>query len=143
MTVSGEVREEKVMEYKHGQMERDMKEIGRTIRQQEEESLSMSIMIIMMENGSKTKQMGTECMYILTDQGMRVIGKMIIKMAMENNNGLMEVPILVNIKKGKSMVKDLTNGQILVTTKDSGSIIKLMAKGFIIGQMEKSMKEIG
>lgn len=41
MMESGKGKEEKVMEYKHGQMELDIKEIGRIIKLQEEENLYM------------------------------------------------------------------------------------------------------
>lgn len=77
-------------------------------------------MIIMMGNGNKTKLMGMEYMFILTDLDTKGIGKMIIKMVMENNNGLMVALMLESTNKAKSMVKDHINGPILVFIKDSG-----------------------
>ena len=77
-------------------------------------------MIIMMESGNKTKLMVMEYMYILMGQDTKGIGKMIIKMVMENNNGPTVVLMLEIINKVKSMVKDHINGPILVFIKDNG-----------------------
>jgi hypothetical protein len=120
MMGNGKVFREKVMEFKHGQMEQGMKESGLIIKHQEEVNLYMLTMISMMDNGKMIKLMGMEFMYILMVQDMKVIGKTIIKMDMENNNGLMAVHILDSINKAKNMGKEHTNGETQVISKDNG-----------------------
>lgn len=111
---------EKDMEFKPGLMELDIKEIGIITKHLDEESSFMLIMIFMMENGATIKPMAMESMSMPMAQGMKDIGKMIIKMAMDNNNGQMEVHMLESINKGKNMDKEHTSGEIQVFSKANG-----------------------
>jgi hypothetical protein len=120
MMDSGKVFQDKVMEFKHGQTEQDMKGNGLITKHREEVNLYMLIMISMMGNGKMIKLMVMVYMCILMVQDMKAIGKMIIKMDTENNNGLMEAHILENINKAKNMGKELINGEIRVILKGNG-----------------------
>lgn len=120
MMGSGKGREGRVMEYRLGQMGQDTKGTGRITRRQGEGSSSMWTMIIMMENGSRTRPMGTGCLCTLMGPGTRGIGRMIIRMGMENNNGLTPTLMWGNTKKARSTVRELISGQMRATIRVTG-----------------------
>ena len=105
---SGKGFREKGMEFKHGQMELSMKENGLIIKHQVEVNLYMLIMISTMDNGKMIKLMVMVYMFTQMVLDTKGTGKTIIKMDMENNNGLMEVHTLENINKVKNMEKEHT-----------------------------------
>lgn len=52
--------------------------------------------------------------------GTRGIGRMIIRMGMENNNGLTPTLMWGNTKKARSTVRELISGQMRATIRVTG-----------------------
>ena len=71
------------LEYKSGLMGQNTMENGGTIKLTERENFGMLTVIISKGIGRTIKPMVMEFIFILMVQNMRVIGKMIFKMALE------------------------------------------------------------
>ena len=102
---SGKVVLEMDMESCNGQMELDMKDIGKITMPTGKGNSFMPLEMFMMENGLETRLMGLEPILALTlEVAILVIGKMISSMEKELKNGKMIATMRVNSSMGKRVV---------------------------------------
>ena len=87
------------MEFRFGQMELSTKESGQRIKQTERASSGMQMGMFTKESGRTIRPTGLVFTFMLTEQGMKAIGKMISKMEQELKPGMMALSMKENTKK--------------------------------------------
>lgn len=97
--VNGKAKRDMDLEYKFGQMELNMKDIGKTIRLMAKESSGMPMEMFLMVNGKMIKHMVTEFIFMLMEQNTKENGKMICNMAKEQKFGQMVLDMMDIIRK--------------------------------------------
>lgn len=114
-----------VLVFRFGQMGHAMKATGLTIKHKVRESSGMLMAILSKENGTMIKLTGMEFILTLTEQSMKVTGKMIFNMAMEKKFGQMDQSTKETIKRAKSMEEDSMSGLMAALMMVNGLTIKL------------------
>lgn len=112
------------MECKYGQMERSMKVFGRMEKQQEKESLYMSMEIFIRESGNKIKLVDMVFTSTTMVHATKDIGSMTINMVREPKPGLMVAHTLETTEKAKNMAEANTYGKMVATMMVTGLKIK-------------------
>jgi hypothetical protein len=99
---SGRMEIGMVMEFKFGQMERSMKDIGGIIKHMEKESFGILMGMYLMESGKMIKLMVMEYIRMLMEQNMKENGKMIYKVEEELKCGQMDLNMKECIKMDRN-----------------------------------------
>jgi len=107
---NGEIIKEKVMEFKNGQMELDMRGIGKIIKLMDTGNFFMLMVMFLRESGNLIKLMDMVYIIILMEQNMKAIGKTIFNTDTALKSGMTVVNIEEIMYKVKSKDKELTNG---------------------------------
>lgn len=87
--VNGKMKTDMDMGYKFGQMELNMRVIGKTTRHMVKVNFGMLMVMCLMVSGGMTKLMAMECIFTLMAQSMKANGSMICNMARELKHGRM------------------------------------------------------
>ena len=132
-----------VEEFKFGKTKVNFVGILRTIQQMGEVNQNIKMEIITKETGKMIKSKEKEHFSMKMGQSIQEIGKMINKMEEEQKVGLMELYIMVNIKKVLNQAKVNLNGRMGLNIKDILRIIVLMVKEYLYGKIKEFMMVIG
>ena len=98
------------MEFKNGQMELDMRGIGKIIKLMDTGNFFMLMVMFLRESGNLIKLMDMVYIIILMEQNMKAIGKTIFNTDTALKSGMTVVNIEEIMYKVKSKDKELTNG---------------------------------
>ena len=95
LSMQGNGREDSEMaqEFRLGQIEQNMKEIGKKERLMEKENSHTLTEAVILETGKTIKQMALEYIVIKTEEFMRDFGRMIYRKGKALNDGLMDLVI--------------------------------------------------
>jgi len=131
------------LDYRYGQMERDMRGSGKIIKHVAKVNFGTLMVMCSMVNGKRTRLMAMEYIYMSTVLVMKGIGKTIYKMVMELRHGLMAQDMKDNIKRVKNITKVHMFGVTDQNTLDNGQIIKSVVTEYTLGLMGENMKVNG
>ena len=108
------------MEFRSGQMELSMRDLGRIIKLMAKEYFITLTETSLMENGNLIKQMGSESIYMLMELDTKAIGRTTFSTGLAKKNGLMVHGTKDITRLGKSVVRELTFGMMVLHIQVSG-----------------------